>query len=61
MVTLLRLIRLNYLRIKWKTALWSEFDRQAKELIRNPEAIEEKILPYIAELVHRSAEFENKR
>ena len=48
------------LRIKWKTALRNEFDKQAKELIKNPEKIEKKLLPYIAEIVHRSTELENK-
>lgn len=39
MITLLRYIRLQQLKIKWKLAIWQFIDKQAMELIKNPEEL----------------------
>ena len=54
MITLFRMIRLWQLRMKWRFMLWQFIDKQAMELIKNPEKIEKKILPYLSEFIHSS-------
>ena len=54
MITLFRIIRLWQLKTKWKLAAWQLIDRQAMELIQNPEEMEKRILPYLAELIHQT-------
>ena len=54
MITLFRWYLLKAKRIKWELALWQFIDQQAIELIKHPEEIEKKILPYLAELIHES-------
>ena len=54
MITLFRWYLLKAKRIKWELALWQFIDQQATELIKHPEEIEKKILPYLAELIHES-------
>ena len=56
MITLFRWYLLKAKRIKWELALWQFIDQQAAELIKHPEEIEKKILPYLAELIHESNE-----
>ena len=52
MITLIRMIRLWQLKVKWKLAIMSELDRQLMTIVKNPDVVEKKILPYIAKLVH---------
>ena len=52
MITLFRSIRLWQLRIKWRLALWQFIDKQATELLKNPEEIEKKIVSALAEIIH---------
>lgn len=54
MITLFRMIRLWQLRMKWRLMLWQFIDKQTMELIKNPEKIEKKVLPYLSELIHSS-------
>lgn len=54
MITLFRMIRLLQLRMKWRFMLWQFIDRHTMELIKEPEKIEKKILPYLSELIHNS-------
>lgn len=54
MITLIRMIRLWQLRTKWKLAFWQFINKQATELIKNPEELEKKILPYLVEVIHNS-------
>lgn len=56
MITLFRAIRLWQLRTKWKLAFWQFIDKQAMELIKNPEEIEKKIVDSLAQLIHESNE-----
>ena len=56
MITLFRWYLLKAKKIKWELALWQFIDQQATELIKHPEEIEKKILPYLAELIHESNE-----
>lgn len=56
MITLFRVIRLWQLKTKWRLAAWQFIDKQAMELIKNPEEIEKKVLPYLAELVHKTSQ-----
>lgn len=60
MITLFRWIRLQQLRIKWSLALYQFIDQQANDLIKHPEKVEKKLLPFIAELVHNTAQTQKK-
>ena len=52
MITLFRAIRLWQLRTKYRLALWQFVDQQAKELLKNPEDIEKKLVSALAEIIH---------
>ena len=52
MITLFRAIRLWQLRTKWRLAMYQFIDQQAKELLKNPEEIEKKIVSALAEIIH---------
>ena len=52
MITLFRAIRLWQLRTKWRLALWQFIDQQAKELLKNPEEIEKKLVSALADIIH---------
>ena len=52
MITLFRAIRLWQLRTKYRMALWKFIDKQAKELLKNPEEIEKKLVSALAEIIH---------
>lgn len=53
MVTIFRKIRLWQLRTKWQLAMWQFIDKQFTLLVKNPEEIEKKVMPYLAELIHK--------
>ncbi len=61
MFTLLRKIRLWQIRTKWQLAMWQFIDKQLMEIIKNPEEIEKKIMPYLAELISKSVENEKNK
>lgn len=52
MITLFRWALLKQKEIKWKLAFWQFVDKQLMEIIKNPEEIEKKIMPYLASLIH---------
>ena len=52
MITLFRAIRLWQLRTKYRLALWQFIDKQANELLKNPEEIEKKFVSALAEIIH---------
>ena len=52
MITLYRVLKLWQLRIKWRLALWQFIDKQAKELLKNPEEFEKKFVSALAEIIH---------
>lgn len=52
MVTLIRWLILQQKKIKWEFALWQFIDKQASELIKNPEEIEKKFVSALAEIIH---------
>ena len=54
MITLFRSIRLWQLRTKWRLALWQFIDKQAIELIKNPEELEKKFMNSVAKLIHET-------
>lgn len=54
MITLFRMIRLWQLRMKWRLMLWQFIDKQTMDLVKNPEKIEKKFLPYLSQLIHSS-------
>ena len=60
MITLFRMIRLWQLRTKWRLALWQFIDKQATELLKNPEEIEKKIVSALAEIIHNENNKETK-
>lgn len=59
MITLFRWYLYKAKLIKWKLAIMQEFDRHAMKIIKEPDYIEKKILPYIAELIHQESSKEN--
>lgn len=56
MITLIRWVRLKQLTIKWQLAIMHELDKQLMTLVKNPEMIEKKIMPYLAEIIHSSVQ-----
>ena len=52
MITLFRWILLKQKKIKWELALWQLIDKQASELLKNPEEIEKTIVSALAEIIH---------
>ena len=52
MITLFRAIRLWQLRTKWRLAMYQFVDKQANELLKNPEEIEKKFISALAEIIH---------
>ncbi len=52
MITLFRWVLLKQKEIKWKLAFWQFVDKQLIEIVKNPEEIEKKIMPYLAEIIH---------
>ena len=52
MITLFRWILLKQKKIKWELALWQLIDKQASELLKNPEEIEKKIVSALADIIH---------
>lgn len=54
MITLFRMIRLWQLKTKWELAFWQFVDKQAMELIKNPEELEKKFMDSIAKLIHET-------
>ena len=53
MITLFRWILLKQKKIKWELAIWQFIDKQAKELLKNPEEIEKKFVSVLAEIIHK--------
>ncbi len=53
MITLFRKLRLFQLRTKWQLAMWQFIDKQLMEIIKHPEEIEKKIMPYLAEIISK--------
>lgn len=60
MITLFRWYIMKTKEIKWKLAFWQFVDKQATELMKNPEQLEKKIMPYLAEVIHSSAQAQRK-
>ena len=52
MITLFRWILLKQKKIKWELALWQFIDKQANELLKNPEEIEKEFVSALAEIIH---------
>lgn len=61
MITLIRLAILKYKKTKWELALWQFLDKELSAIAKNPEEIEKKILPYIAQIIHSSTETEKMK
>ena len=59
MITIFRWVLLKQKEIKWKLAFYQFFDKQITDLMKNPKEIEKKIMPYLAELIHNSADIKN--
>ena len=56
MITLYRMIKLFQLKVKWKFEIYQFLDKQLGDIIKDPESIEKKIMPYLAEVIHNSTE-----
>ena len=52
MITLFRWILLKQKKIKWELAIWQFIDKQAMELLKNPEELEKKFISALAEIIH---------
>lgn len=61
MITLFRWFILQTKKVKWELALWQFLDKELTILMKNPEEIEKKLMPYLAELVHNSVTAEKER
>lgn len=59
MITLYRKIKLWALKTKWELALWQFLDKQIMELIKEPEKLENKFMPYLTELIHKANKADN--
>ena len=59
MITLFRWILLKQKKIKWELALWQLIDKQASELLKNPEEIEKKFVSALAEIIHNEGKKES--
>ena len=55
MITLIRAIRLWQLRTKYRLAVYQFIDKEAKELLKNPEEIEKKFVSALAEIIHNES------
>ena len=60
MITLIRWYIMKTKEIKWKLAFWQFVDKQATELMKNPEQLEKKMMPYLAEVIHSSVQSQKK-
>lgn len=54
MITLFRWVLLKQKEIKFKLAFYQLIDKYVTEIIKNPEELEKKILPYLAEIIHNT-------
>lgn len=54
MITIFRLILLKQKEIKYKLAFWQFVDKYMKEITKNPEELEKKIISSLAEIIHDS-------
>ena len=61
MITLIRMIIVKYYKTKWECAFWQFLDKELTTLTKNPEEIEKKIMPYLANLVHESVQLEKQK
>lgn len=60
MITLIRWFMAKQKKVKWELAFWQLFDKQATELLKNPEDVEKKILSALAEIIHDEKMKEDK-
>ena len=51
MITLARLIYIKVIKTKWQFSIWYELNKQLKDLVKNPEKIEQKLMPYIVDAI----------
>lgn len=58
MITLFRWIVIQQKKIKWQLAIWQLVDKQLMAIIKNPEEIEKKVMPYLADIISKSTEHE---
>ena len=54
MITLFRWFLLKQKKIKWELAFWQFLDQQVTSLIKDPELLAKKLLPYITEAIANS-------
>ncbi len=54
MITLFRMLRCWQLKTKWRSAFWRFIDRQATELIRNPQELEKHFIDSLTRLIQES-------
>ena len=52
MITLFRWCILQTKKVKWELALWQFLDKELTTLMKNPEEIEKKIMPYLVQIIH---------
>ena len=54
MITLVRLIYIKIIKTKWEFSLWYELNKQLKDLVKHPEKIEQKLMPYIVDAITKA-------
>lgn len=42
------------IKTKWQLAIWQYIDKQAMDIVKNPEEIEKKFVDSFAKLIHES-------
>ena len=56
MITLYRMFKLWSLKTKQQLALYQFLDKQLMDVIKDPEAIQKKVMPYLAEAIHSTTQ-----
>lgn len=54
MITLFRWILLKQKEIKYKLAFWKFVDKYVKEITKNPEKLEKKLMDSLAEIINKT-------
>lgn len=60
MITFIRWILIKHKEIRWKLAFYSFLEQQVKELLEDPEALSEKLMPYLGGIIRAQASMERE-
>lgn len=57
---IIRWILLKQKKLKWRLAFWQYFDTIMTQITENPQKLKEAILPYLAEVINKTATKEDE-